>query len=82
MTKQKTFTVKGKKIKIVSRLSNGAVRTNINGEKFFCNQEVMDSENLNELGHGNYEKIWLQKAMDLAYVKWVKKKQSTGTANE
>ena len=71
---QKTFRVKSRKIKIVSRLCKGlCVRTNINREKFFSNFEIMKDKSVSKLGEEKFSKLFIKRAMDRAYLKWVKK---------
>ena len=72
MQRQRTFSVHGEKIKIVSRTCEGlCVRTTINGEKFFSNAEIVDD--VSTVNAENFFEIFIQRAMDKAYMKWVKK---------
>ena len=74
MKRQRTFSVNNEKIKIVSTLCSGSVpgvRTVINGKKYYSNFEIMKDYKVTENHKAVYEEF-IQRAMDLAYIKWIK----------
>ena len=75
MTRQRTFSVNGDKIKIVSRLVDGghSVNTCINRQKFRYNFEIMLPHPKGQKFDTDYYELFIQEAMDRSYVKWVKK---------
>jgi len=76
MTRQKTFAVNGLKIKVISIFySDLIVRTSINRIKYYSNVEIMqnwDKRNTN-FSKETFMKEFIKRAMDKAYVEWVKK---------
>ena len=72
MKKQKTIIVNNKKIKIVSRYCSGlCVRTIINDKKYFSNIEIMKGIEISVVGEKDFIKLFIQKAMDIAFCKWL-----------
>lgn len=74
MRRQKTITVHGEKIKIVSRVGHCGmpfVRTTINGSKYFINFEIMKDYKITADHKAVYEEF-IKRAMDDAFIQWVK----------
>jgi len=79
MQRQKTLTVKGNKIKIVSRLVDcgRAVTTYVNGVRLHHTFEIMLDYDLKgittEEGQLAFSEEFISRAMEKSYLKWVKK---------
>lgn len=73
MKRQKTLVVNDEKIRIVSTLCVGlTVRTVINGVKYFSNFEIMKDYKITDNNHSEVSEEFIKRAMEKAYVKWVK----------
>lgn len=74
MQRQRTITVRNEKIKIVSRLTidGFGVRTNINGKRYYHNYEIMLDREILKLGEKPFWNLFILRAMDRAFCKWVK----------